>query len=516
MGLHAVILAPSAILCILLYSRVTAAFFCSYDDFYELHRAKFEDARDPARIFTTAHYRSQRYRPLNRAVNFVTYRLGGVNAFPFRLRNLVFHLVNIGLLYGLGFALFSSVRVAALGALLFGIHPLANQSLIGAVVTNSIAYSFVLAGCLVCIVATDARRYRPAFLVGGLVLGWLGLLTYDPAVVVFPLIGLVVVLRTALLPAGVDRRNVVVLVVGTLAGLAAYLAMRLLFMPSGFGKAASNLPTLARLGKDTALYAFALINPVDPVLANAVLGAPFPSEIRLDGSVPILIAVGLILLALGTIAMVGKWLKRRSERLSRPDQIGGWFLGIGIALQMIPILIFGKRPSETYLYLPVAFASLLFAFLAWRFHSLARGRLRHALGILMIGVLALFGAATWVRNERVFCCGASAERILAGIPCPGRDTPNATVRVSNLQGAKPSRRYGFYGFRGTDTIGDGGHAGPALTAALQLVCGDPRIRGEVVTPDQLRDRCRPDENGAGSKGFWVDSEGRVFECAFGR
>ena len=75
-GVRIALLAVLTVPSILLYARVTGAFFCSYDDFYEVHRAAFEDARDPARIFTTAHFGSQRYRPLNRASNDLTYRLG--------------------------------------------------------------------------------------------------------------------------------------------------------------------------------------------------------------------------------------------------------------------------------------------------------------------------------------------------------------------------------------------------------------------------------------------------------
>ncbi len=510
---HGVLLAPIALLCVLLYSGVVGAFFCSYDDFYEVRRAAFEDARDPARIFTTAHFGSQRYRPLNRAANELTYRLGGPRGLPFRGRNVAFHIVNVALLYGLGLALSWPRRIAALGACVFAIHPLVNQTLVGAVVTNAMAYTFVLGACLLCIRAANARPFRPAPLILGLFLGWLGLLTYDPAVVVFPLVALALGLRARLAPGTVDRRCAPTFVVSTLVLGVAYLTLRLLFVPSGFHKAGSSFPTPSQLASDATLYAGALATPIDPVLAHAAFGAPFPSQVHLSRALLGIVAVVLVGIALSLVTAASGWLRKRGERLEGKERAGILFLTLGIGIQLAPILLFGRHPSETYLYLPAAFVSLLIAFLAGRLHAASGPVGRRIVGCAVALLLILFAAATWVRNERVALCAKTAARILASIPCPAASSADRTIRVAAAPGGTMSTRYGFYGFRGTDTIGDGPHADPALAAALQLSCSDPTLRAEVVGPERLRMGCPSAMDGAVGRGYWVDSEGGVMPCA---
>ena len=111
---------------IVVYFGVTRAYFCAYDDFIEVHRAAFKDSRDPSLRFTTPHFDSYKYRPLNRAMTLVTYWLGHGEPMLFRIRNLTFHLINVILVYSLGWFLFSSTRVSGFGALLFGLHPIAD------------------------------------------------------------------------------------------------------------------------------------------------------------------------------------------------------------------------------------------------------------------------------------------------------------------------------------------------------------------------------------------------------
>lgn len=509
------VLAAIALFSGLLYSGVTKAFFCSYDDFEELHRAAFEDAREPARIFTTSHFGSHRYRPLNRATNDLTYSLSGLKGWPFRARNLAFHVANLVLLYALARRLFpSSPRVAIVGTALFAVHPLVNQTLVGAVVTNSIAYAFVFAACLLCLDGARVFAFRPWRLMLGVVLGWLGVLTYEPAVVVFPLIVLLLFLRARAAPGTVDRRVVRILAPTTLLFGVAYWVLRLLFVRSGFGKAASNLPTAGRLARDLMLYGVALVSPVDPVLANRLAGVPYPSQLLREGAWLRVAVLGLALLALASLWAGHRWLKRRSPRAAALDSAGALFLALGIIVQLAPVLLFATHASETYLYLPAAFASVLWAYLAARLAAAAGIGGRRAITAAVGLLLGLYAAATVARNASVVRCAQTAERILASVPCPDRRIEDPTVRLASAAGAEPSVRYGFYGFRGTDTIGDGGHANSALTSALQLACADSRIRGEVLPPPGLREACgAPTSAGATAGAYWVDADGGLTPCA---
>ncbi len=159
-----------------LYANVTRAYFCAYDDFIEVHRAAFEDSQQPSRVFTTSHFNSYKYRPLNRLVVLLTYWAGGPNPLFFRIRNLAFHLINVALVYTLSWALFQSMPISALGALFFAVHPMVNQSVIGAAWTNTIAHTAFLLSLWMFTIALRSERWVP-WLVGALISGYLSLMT---------------------------------------------------------------------------------------------------------------------------------------------------------------------------------------------------------------------------------------------------------------------------------------------------------------------------------------------------
>ena len=119
---HLLIIATITFFVGIVYSKVTGAYFCSYDDFNEIHRAAFEDTRQPSRILTTSHFDSYKYRPLNRAITLLTYSVGDGRPFYFRVRNLIFHLLNVALVYGISWLLFKDIFISGIGAALFGLH----------------------------------------------------------------------------------------------------------------------------------------------------------------------------------------------------------------------------------------------------------------------------------------------------------------------------------------------------------------------------------------------------------
>jgi hypothetical protein len=103
---HLVIIGITTLVITAIYSKVTGAYFCSYDEFIEIHRAAFEDTHEPLRVFATPHFSSYKYRPLNRSVNLLTYWVGDGNPIYFRIRNLISHIINVSLIYILGYLLF--------------------------------------------------------------------------------------------------------------------------------------------------------------------------------------------------------------------------------------------------------------------------------------------------------------------------------------------------------------------------------------------------------------------------
>ena len=489
----------------LLYVPATTAFFCSYDDFLELHRAAFTDTPSPELVFTTSHFHGARYRPLNRALNLVTWRAGNGGALAFRLRNLAFHLACVALIFLLSLALFSSDPAATWGALLFGLHPLANMTIVGAVVTNALAHALLLAALLLFLHALRAPSAGAARTGISLIVGLLAILTYDAEVVLFPLLALLVLVEWRS-----SRRwpgpGVLAVGIGGSAILAGvYALLRALYVPAG--KVAGSIAPLMTLAKRLGTYGGALLLPLDPVLLHELLGAPFPSEFaraKVPGR-----GLALFLLGFSTVAMFGlavlAW-RRVSPSCLSAGAPGVAFTACGVVILLLPLLVFSKHPSETYVYLPVAFVSLLVG-LALASAGRVAPRATLAVGT---AVVVLAGAATLARNFAVARCGDAAERLVKGLEEGAGKAP--ALLVANAPRSERSRRYGLYGFRGTDTVGDGGFANLALSQALQLSRRDLGVTVTVVDPDVLRRAsCPPPEER--KPAFWVFADGSLAPCA---
>jgi len=488
------------------YIKVSDTYFCSYDDFNELRRAAFEDAQQPSRILTTTHFNSYKYRPLNRAVNLWTYLIGQGHPVWFRIRNLAFHLANIVLVYALGWLLFRSARISGFGAALFSLHPLANQSIIGAVMTNTMAHAGFLLALVMFIVSMRAKRFWSLWLVGSVASGWLGLLAYDSGIVVF---GLMCFYLFAELIIGYTRgfnwRFFFVFSSATTFFVGSYLLLRLWFVPRGWTQVTAASPSLGVVAKNLATYAFALLSPLDLVLANEWINSPLPSEIVLSSSTLAILALLALPLALALIAAICP-LKKSGVTIADGMDRAVPFLMCAILAPLTPVLLFEGHPSETYLYLPLAFYALLLSYGINRLVLLAdREKEKAVFAIVAFFLVGLSFSATWVRNGRVIQCGDTARRILASVPDELLRQPDVTLLFANSPGEKATRRYGYYGFHGVDTIGDGEAANGAMTSALQLMSKNETSGARILNFKRLSDECR-DEH---ARCFLVHWDGRL-------
>jgi hypothetical protein len=171
------------------------------------------------------------------------------------------------------------------------------------------------------------------------------------------------------------------------------------------------------------------------------------------------------------------------------------------------MLAFKSHPSETYLYLPVAFYALLLSYMLLEVVPAYFGRAgaRTSVSIALL-VFGLFSAATYVRNTRVYQCGEIARQILFSLP--QLKEGSWKISFANITGEEKTRRYGFYGFRGIDVIGGGSPDEWFITSALQLVYKNASLNGEIVKAGELIQKCqaRVSEH---HLCLWVHSDGRV-------
>ncbi len=507
---HVVLSAAIVLLVAVVFARVPGAFFCSYDDYLELRRAAQEDTRDPARVFSTPHFGSFKYRPFNRGLNLLTYWAGGARPEFFRLRNIGFHLLNGVLVFAIGCLLFRSRRMAAWAACLFGVHPLASVSVAGAVMTNTIAHSAALSALILFLTSLRPTRYRRLRLATGLLAAGISIMTYDTDVVILGVMAMYLLLHIwARREPRIDGPLIVTFVVIASALLGCYVLLRAHFVPHGWAKAVRSVPSAGLLVKNTLLYAVSLASPVDPVLANAALNTPLPSEITI-GPLEVALAGALGVLVLGVLAwLLRRWTRSGMSFAASLDGISAAFALLGLVAPLVPVLLVEPHPTEAYLYLPLAFYLLLLVVVLHRLlGDTGAGRPRRVLQLVLVSLLGLFAAATWVRNERLLSCGETSQRILTGLPQNLLGEGTWSLRFTNVPGEERSRRYGCYGFRGTDTIGDGPNADQAMTAALQVVFRNERLTASVLDPDAFSRTCGepqvPDQICV-----WVHADGRV-------
>src|SRR5262249_25584158 len=258
----------------------------------------------------------------------------------------------------------------------------------------------------------------PILLPVALFAGWISLLTYDPEVSVFLIIagGIAVFFFTAR-GKNISIGYISTFCVGTGILMAVYFILRTLFVPRGWSQAAAVIPAPTTILKNVGMYTAALLTPLDPVLANSWFGTPLPSEIAAHHRFAIILA-GVALVSLFAVGATLVYLFRRYPMLRRSFDLPAITFLIGaVAAPWLPLLVFQPHPSETYLYVSVAFYVLLLAYVLERVaHALAPRKTAVVYGAAVCALALIFSAATWTRNQRVVSCANTALRIFAALP----------------------------------------------------------------------------------------------------
>ena len=496
---HVVSLLLIALLATVVYFRVSLAYFCGYDDFLETRRAALVDRFNLPAVFTTPHFESFKYRPLNRALNLVTYLSHPGEALPFRLRNLFFHEVAAAAVYILAFVLFESWPAACLAALLFVIHPLANQSVDAAVWTNTTANSLFLFSLIFFLLAI--RRSHIGLLILSAICAVVDVLLYEAAIMLPILMTVwwaIDCLANKRLP---KFRYAAVFVLANLVLFGSYLLLRQHVI---HGAKTAFTPPLS-MAKGFVEYGAALLLPFDLVLANSWYRLPLPSELQTSG-----IGKMVLPLAVGVLALLALIVFRyRRQIVGGIAQVGSPNIArlvSAMILSILPLIVFSDHVSETYLYLPVAFFCILLGRVLLLISS------ANARNSIIAVLVFLFCCATWVRNERVRACGSDSRRILSTLAA-GRFRNGAwTIDVAKTPGTVTPLHYGLYNYHGLDTLGSGdGGLGifglRGVPAAVQMKAQNPALTVNVDSPDELREACQ--HPAANQACFWVAPDGKV-------
>jgi len=483
-----------------IYLPFVNSFFCGHDDFMEVYRAKYVNAADPATLITRSHFDGFKYRPLNHALVLFSTLMADGAPWAFRLRNLLFHLLNVMLVYFLSRSLGAGRGAAISAAALFGFHPMTNQTLALAVCTNTTAHAAFLGGLLcLCRMRRDPRVIWPAVAV--LLLG-AGLFLYEPALMLLPVFGFWIMwwrFKGERLAGGTN--NLLLFWGGALLVVGAYFLLHSLYVPEG--RSAALAPIAAVIRNSIASVA-GLLLPVDPILLHDWLGIALPSRAMLTSAVFWKLAAPLAAAALAAFVLVVYGLFRRGwQKLINCDMVV--LLSGAALLSMQPTLWFSTFPSETYLYLPLAL-------LAPAFVELARVAGQTLLGekgkYLLAGVLVLWLAqavsALTLRNYRVKNCGECAYTILSSLPSSLSQAEAAVIGLIPEAGSLSGRHYGPYGHLGLDVIGYNWPDEKAVQEAVRLFFKNTNLRVELGRNGVLPSVCHQ-----GAWCAWVGRDGAV-------
>ncbi len=470
--------------CAALYARVSGAWFCGYDDFNESYRAAFFDAAVPSRILTATHFTSFMYRPLTSALQLATWDAGH-GALAFRLRNLLAHLISVALVYGIAWIVIGrSISAAATAAALFAFDPFANEAVVVAIWTNTIAYALLFGSFLLFLLALRDRaatgRWAPS-LAGSFAVALVAMFTYEPTIVVLGLALAYLALCCRPFP---SRSFLYAFAAGCAVDVAIFFGVRRFAHVT----AAPLLP-FGTIAKSLVEYLTALALPIDPILANRLFGVPLPSSgqpFAVASFLPAIVAA-LLLLAV-FFAGAARSNRERAQSIRVRFAALPWrtlaFLTIAIPISLVPIVAFRDHVSEFNLYVPAAFAAIAASIV------LARGSRDRVAFAAVAGLLLLsYAAGTWVRNGRVIACARVASAIVSGLPIRTWHDGTWHVRLATPANEHLTPRYGIYDYAGIETLEVAETRIRGAEEAIRLATGNVRVNVDVVAPSALETGC---------------------------
>ncbi len=416
-GRPAIYLAAVLLITLVLYiPSLFNDFIVNWDDGGYIHEHELVhelSAENMATIFNPATFYKGNYHPLTTFFYAVEYALVGENAFLYHLNNLIFHLLNVLLVFVLIRRLSGRVELAAFVALFFGIHPMHVESVAWISERKDVLYTFFLLLASLSYLEylqKGAHRMRAY----GLAMLWFFLsLLSKSAAVAFP--G-VLVLYDFLLRRKIDAKWILdklpFVALSTIFGVLAVLSQGDQGAIQDLGPLYSPLERVFLVCHNIVMYIYKLFVPTD-------LACMYPYPPRVNGHIPVMffISGGLVLLLTAAILL--------SLKKGRQYLFGYLFFLVTIVLVLQALPVGGAIMAERYTYVPYIG---LFFMLGWMYtdvwHTVKAGwkKARPFLHLLV----ALFA---------IFCFTLSWQRI--------RDWKNGEVLFTSLVKTFPDLPFGY-------------------------------------------------------------------------
>ena len=410
-----------------------------HDDFLWLHDAAYQPVGYELSHPTGGSF----YSPLGLLTFRAGWRIWGLHAFPYGAENLLLHIANTFLLYGLVFLLWRSAVAAWWAAFGFALLFPANTWAVMWIATRShlLATLFYLAAlCATIWFVRDAHRRLPAGIVV-VVLAAGSMFSKESGVTLAMAIPVMIWYEQRTRNERVPWRAVTLLMTGLLAVVAAYLALR---AQSGAVAIFSDHPW----------YHYALSGRV---LAENLLRYAWRTY-------------GLQCL-LGGALVISVWIRGARPRL---DGVTRHELMLSVLLFLIalaPVVLIRGR-SGIYSYLPAIGTSILLGAVARSLHAKQHEVRRWLSPVPVLVLTAIYATFTVGQSMKwrymAETDGAVLQQISAQLPQPAAGTSIV------LRYAKIDMKWRF----------PDGFATWGFSPALQLHYGDPTLNGAIVAQSE--------------------------------
>lgn len=339
-------------------------------------------------IFSTLEVQGN-YHPLTLISLAVDYQFSGTDPFLYHFTNLVFHLLNTGLVFGFLYLLTGRLFVAIIAALLFGIHPMHVESVAWISERKDVLYTCFFLGGLIFYLFYLKRESKKYMWLGLCLLSFVLSLLSKGMAVTFPLILLLIDYyenRSDYLRLVLEKAPFFVLSLGF--GILVLIAQRA-------GKAFINVQDLALLdslvisGYGLSLYLLKALIPFQ-------LSAFHPYPIEPDATLPWYVYLSAVCAAMIWVVSWRKILRNRSIGFG----VGFFILSLLPVLQVLPV---GNTViSERYTYIAYiglfVIAGLIGNQILTGEHAVAR-KYQVGLRLLMGGFVLMLMLITFTRVQ---------------------------------------------------------------------------------------------------------------------
>lgn len=483
----------AALIIFIIYLPSLDLHFIGGDDFREIARAKFIDSQNPEKIFTTPHD-GNRYRPMDRGLNFIWYSIWETSPFPYRARNLLLHIFNSCLA---GYLISNIVKdksrfAGPIVTLLFGLNPYNNLPVVLAVTTKTFLGLIFLLLSWVWLKILQSQHIGIREAISCVILSSIVIFAHEQLLLLIFFMPIMIAISFWLKPG----KSISPVIFWTAF---IWASTTLLFILgrhyAGLSASSPDFQTLPSIFKNIGFSLMGLFSPIDFLFifnAHDISRATI-----LDQLISPRVIFFLALWAASTGSIIFLFTRRVSKQVLQ-ESFPAILLLSGLILSLIPVILFSNY-SELYNYIPSMF---LLALLTESIFKVKQMDLRKARIIILV-IIFVFGLATLRRNLMLGEASATSNKFSILMPqivySPQKGENIIFFNKSDLVDG-----YSLYGLKGVGVFEEFG-----IEPFTQLTYGRSDLRASwIKSRSELTNQCliQPDAIYV----YWTEEEKTIY------